>query len=156
MTMSELRFGHVPGRTVRDWLESHVPRLTGLPYVLIASVDSDQRTGTMPWVLDRVKADPNWAFSLSPLVISGASLVGLLGDRNLFTGFDELWIPREVPAIAPPDDAYLVAPRDLAEEMPDSILRWVEDSQCRLGVGDGDGLNFVALDLPLARSLDLF
>lgn len=156
MTMSELRFGHVPGRTVRDWLESHVERLTSLPYILIASVDSDRTTATMPWVLNRSKADPNWALSLTPLVISGASLVGLLGDSNLFTGFDELWILREVPAIAPPDAAYLVAPRDFAEEVPVSILQWVEDSQCRLGVGDGDGLNFVSLDLPLARSLDLF
>ena len=109
----------------------------------------------MPWAVAKGQQDPKWALSTSPLVISGAATVTLLDDPDLFAGFDELWIPSQLPVANPPDEAFLVAPRELNGEVPVGVLRWVQDSGCRLGVGDGEGLNYVADDLGLATTLGL-
>ena len=126
-----------------------------LPYILISSFDSDRRVADMPWAVARGRSDPGWALSTSPLVISGSSTVDLLGDQNLFTGFDELWVPAQMPVIDPPDDANLVAPRALDVEVPPAVLAWLTLSGCRLGVGDGDGMNYVVRDSDFGSALGL-
>ena len=126
-----------------------------LPYILISSFDSDRRVADMPWAVARGRSDPGWALSTSPLVLSGSSTVDLLGDQRLLTGFDELWVPAQMPVSAPPDDASLVAPRDLDQESPPAVLAWLTLSGCRLGVGDGDGMNYVVRDSDFGSVLGL-
>jgi hypothetical protein len=79
--------------------------------------------------------------------------VDLLADDNLFTGFDELWIPTGLPIAQLPDEANLVAPRELDTEAPAAVLAWLEVSECQLGVGDGYGMNYAVRDLALGRDL---
>lgn len=141
--------------SVRGWLEQHQAIIERLPYILISSMDSDRRVSDMPWAVANDQQDPKWALSTFPLVISGAATVTLLDDPDLFAGFDELWIPSQLPVANPPDEAFLVAPRELDGEVPIGVLRWVQDSGCRLGLGDGEGLNYVADDLGLATTLGL-
>lgn len=147
--------GRVAHLTVRDWLAAHTARIRDLPYVLISSIDSDRQVANMPWAAARRLATPSWALSLSPLVISGASTVDLLADDNLFTGFDELWIPSALPVAQPSYEAWLVAPRELDTEVSAEVLAWLDDSRCRLGVGDGYGMNYAVSDLALGRDLGL-
>jgi hypothetical protein len=118
-------------------------------------MDSDRMVSDMPWAVARGEQDPQWALSTSPLVISGAATFSLLDDSDLFAGFDELWIPSQLPVANPPDEAFLVAPRELDGEAPVGVLSWVSRLRCRLGVGDGEGLNYVADDLGLAAALGL-
>jgi hypothetical protein len=147
--------GRVAHLSVRDWLAANASRIRDLPYVLVSSIDSDSKVSDMRWATARRLDAPAWALSLSPLVISGASIVDLLSDDNLFTGFDELWIPTGLPIAQPPDEAYLVAPRELDTEAPAAVLAWLEVSECRLGVGDGYGMNYAVRDLALGRDLGL-
>jgi len=49
----------------------------------------------------------------------------------------------------------LVAPRELDTEAPLAVLAWLEVSKCRLGVGDGYGMNYAVRDLTLGRDLGL-
>jgi hypothetical protein len=107
----------------------------------------------MKWVTSRLQSNPTWALSTVPLVISGASLVTLVAGENLMTGFDELWIASHLRTPEPPDGAHLVGPRDLGIERPSAILKWIGESQCRLGVGDGIGLNYAIRDLELGSAL---
>lgn len=79
----------------------------------------------------------------------------LLDDSNLFTGFDELWFPTRLSLPLPPDEAFLVAPRALDAECPPAVLAWLEVSTCRLGVGDGQGMNYAVRDLELGRHVGL-
>jgi len=60
-----------------------------------------------------------------------------------------------MPVIDPPDDANLVAPRDLNVEVPSAILAWLTLSGCRLGVGDGEEMNYVVRDSDLGSGLGL-
>lgn len=155
VTAAHAYSGRLVDLTIREWLTSHASAISKLPYVLISSIDSDRQVSSMPWARARILEDRAWALSPLPLVISGASAVSLLDDQNLFTGFDELWIPAELPATGPPDEASLVAPLELDIESPAAIWAWLEVSQCRLGVGDGYGTNYVVADPALGRSLGL-
>jgi hypothetical protein len=155
MDATHAHVGRAAHLTVRDWLAANASRILDLPYVLISSIDSDTQVSDMRWVTACRLDAPAWALSLSPLVISGASTIDLLADDNLFTGFDELWIPTGPPFAQPPDDAYLVAPRELDTEVPAAVLAWLEVSECRLGVGDGYGMNYAVCDLALGRDLGL-
>src|SRR5674476_369526 len=112
MDSSEIRVGRLPNCSVRAWLEEHQVTVARLPFILISTIDSNRRVVDMPWAVAKGRSDPGWALSTSPLVISGSSTVDLL-DQNLFTGFDELWVPAQMPVTDPPDDANLVAPRAL-------------------------------------------
>jgi len=147
--------GRLADLTVRQWLENNASLVCDLPYLLISSMDSDRLVSSMPWVSAHRLINPDWTLSLFPLVVSGASTVALLEEDRLFTGFDELWIPARLPVAEPPDDAYLVAPRMLDVESPGSILQWLRVSGCRLGIGDGGGMNYAVADSALGRDFGL-
>lgn len=147
--------GRLANLAVRDWLEQHRTDIELLPFILISSIDSSRQVSTMNWVSDRLRVNPAWALSISPLVISGAASVSLLDEAHLFTGFDELWVPAAVPTPDPPNEAFLVAPRNLETEIPHAVLEWMRISRCRLGVGDGDGMNYVVNDRELGSTLGL-
>ena len=147
--------GRRPDLTIREWLDANRSTIVELPYVLISSIDSCTDVGAMPWATARRAESPEWALSVSPLVVSGRSVIDLLGDGNLFTGFDELWIPTRLPTRQPPADANLVAPRQLETELPSAVSAWLEGSGCRLGVGDGYGMNYAVLDRDLGADLGL-
>jgi hypothetical protein len=132
MNATSAHVGRVAHLTVRDWLDANASSIRALPYVLISAIDSDTQVSDMRWVTARRLNAPTWALSLSPLVISGASTVDLLADDNLFTGFDELWIPTGLPISQPPDKANLVAPRELDIEAPAAVL--VSPRQLFLGL----------------------
>lgn len=155
MTVPSVYAGRLSDLTVREWISENHSDISELPFVLISSIDSDRQVSSMPWVLARRLADPEWALSVFPLVISGRAAVLLLDDRNLFTGFDELWIPGVMPVPEPPDDASLVAPLELDVESPPAIWTWLDFSKCRLGVGDGYGTNFIVADSALGTRLGL-
>ena len=126
-----------------------------LPLVLVSSIDSDRAVSEMPWVRRHLDRDASWAISTDPLVISGDRLLAAAQEDNVLNGFDEIWVPENLPLSAPPEEAYLVAPRMFDMTLPDEVRDWMQKSGWRLGLGDGDGLNYVVSDLPLARQLDL-
>jgi hypothetical protein len=152
---TDAHFGRVALLTVRGWLAANASRIGDLPHVLISSMDSERRVSAMPWATARHLDNPAWALSLDPLVISGGSAVGLPADDNLLTGFDELWIPTGLPVAQPPHEAHLVAPRELDIESPPAVLAWLEVSHCRLGMGDGYGMNYVVDDPAFGRHFGL-
>jgi hypothetical protein len=143
-------------RTVAEVIAGHRHVVAKLPFVLIGSVDSTTGAAVveMPWAAERCLENPRWALSKDPLVISGAHLIQVLDEYELFTGFDEVWIASRLPIPAPPDGVYLAAPRNLGDRIPPDIARWMGVAGCRLGLGDGDGTNWVATDLRLARALE--
>jgi hypothetical protein len=109
----------------------------------------------MPWVQRHLADDPSWAIVTPPLVVSGERLLAAAEENHLFTGFDEIWVPERLPVSPPPEDVVLVAPNVFDVVLPDAVRNWLSQSGYRLGLGDGDGLNYVGTDPALARQLDL-
>ena len=122
--------------------------------MLVSSIDSDSAVSEMPWVRRHLDRDASWAISTDPLVISGDRLLAAAQEDNIFNGFDEIWVPERVPASPPPSYVSLVAP-NVFDVLPRDIGEWLSQSGYRLGLGDGDGLNYAGTDFALARELDL-
>jgi hypothetical protein len=154
-TAASLYYGWLPDLTLGEFLEHQRRAVARLRLVLLSSIDSDSAVSEMPWVRRHLDRDAAWAISTDPLVISGDRLLAAAQEDNIFNGFDEIWVPKHLPVSAPPVEANLVAPRMFGVSLPDEVRDWMEKSGWRLGLGDGDGLNYVVSDLPLARQLDL-
>ncbi len=154
-TEASLYYGWLPDLTLGELLEHQWRAIARLPLVLVSSIDSDRAVSEMPWVRRHLDRDASWAISTDPLVISGDRLLAAAQEDNIFNGFDEIWVPENLPIAAPPVEANLVAPRMFDMTLPDEVRDWMQKSGWRLGLGDGDGLNYVVSDLPLARQLDL-
>lgn len=122
---------------------------------MVSCIDSDSAVSEMRWVRRHLDRDASWAISTDPLVISGDRLVAAAQEDNILNGFDEIWVPENLPVSAPPVEANLVAPRMFDMTLPDEVRDWMQKSGWRLGLGDGDGLNYVVSDPALARQLDL-
>jgi tRNA threonylcarbamoyladenosine biosynthesis protein TsaE len=127
--------GRVAGGSVRALVETYADVVRTLPYVLVAWVDSG-RPERHPWV------------------VPGEEVVDL-AHRGLLNGFDEVWVLAGPDADAPPDGAAIVAPVRLDEGVPEATAAWLARSGARLGLGDGEGLNYVATDVALAAALGL-
>lgn len=76
-------------------------------------------------------------------------------SKDVFTGFDEVWILRG----GPPDlDLSDLPPltsdgTDLSVEIPTELVEAIARTNCVLAIGDGCGLNFATMDERLAQEI---
>ncbi|MBI1923594.1 hypothetical protein HYR99_05030 [Candidatus Poribacteria bacterium] len=87
------------------------------------------------------------------LVITTRKLLAMEQKHRIFYGFDEVWFFPHFHIQPKPPQICITGPMDLSEELPDKLVRWMEDSQCALGLGDGTGLNFVVKLTGIAKHL---
>jgi hypothetical protein len=120
--------------------------------VLITSIDSMTE---LRGIGQRIaELDGDCSFVGSGVVVPGQSLVRLDKTLNLFNGFDEVWCFDRTPARIKPKGAWLVAPLNLdSEPAPPELHKWMADSNCQLGLGDGIGLNFAAFRREIADEI---
>ena len=126
--------------------------------VLVTSIDSmrDLPNGIGKCVAE---FDPGCAFLGKGVILPGQVLERAAAALNLFNGFDELWCFERVPSAAVPNDFSLVAPFNIENDLvPPRLISWMVESDCKLGLGDGIGLNYAtrvdALVTTLARLAD--
>jgi hypothetical protein len=74
---------------------------------------------------------------------------------GLFFGFDEMWLFDHEPTEGMPKDVSLVGPYNIeTDEIRPAIKSWMDRSQCKLGLGDGTGLNYVTPDKEIASAIE--
>jgi hypothetical protein len=129
--------------TIREFIASRQEIFESFDSVIVSSVDSDTEVCQMGWAQAKIEAASGWAQSLRPLTISGRSLVEILLDADLLTGFDEIWIPGPRLSWQAELAGYLVAPTNLEYDLPNELRDLFRLSGCILGIGDGEGLNIV-------------
>jgi hypothetical protein len=144
------RHGWVAG-DVGSLVERHPGVFAALPYVLVARLDSDDRPGAGEWLPGLLARHGARAVSLRPLVLTGATVVRC--GPEMFSGFDELWVLAATDAADPPSLCPITDRFDTV--LPEPVREWVARWTPRLGVGDGDGMNWVATDDGLATALGL-
>ena len=87
------------------------------------------------------------------LAITTRKLLAMEQKQRIFYGFDEVWFFPHFNIQPKPPQICITGPMDLPEELPNKLVRWMEDSQCSLGLGDGTGLNFVVKLTGIAKHL---
>jgi hypothetical protein len=134
--------------------------IAGLPadrhaadHVLISMLDSTPRVSTLPSLIPLLADHGLWHEAVGlDVVIGFATLVALISDHQMLSGFDEIWLCSEIPAADKPEHLRITSDRPLASEPPAGLAEWMLASSCHSGFGDGDGLNFVTLDSGIAAS----
>jgi hypothetical protein len=136
-------------------LEDEWRVLANFKFVLITSVDS----GIDIAEIMMVKLIAGQFRECEPLgrglLIPGRRIKEIYDATHIFTGFDEMWCFDEKPDMGKPADLWIVAPLNLdQDDLPPSLARWMAESECRLGLGDGIGLNYATPNEVTARLLE--
>jgi hypothetical protein len=140
--------------SIHDFLEVLSPRTASTRYALITCLDSQPEPASL------LQKSPELQSLVSKIEILGSGLLlptrWLLESKNtqrLFFGFDEVWFfpGREIQP--KPRTASLVGPARLTQTRLEKLGPWLETNACSLGLGGGEGLNFVVRAQGLARFL---
>jgi hypothetical protein len=148
-----LHGGHKKDSFIADLVSERLEFIESFPFVLITSLDSSPPTSLTN--VQRALAEYVDEFQEvgSGILLSGRQTLLLARRYHLFTHFDEVWLFREAPMEPKPERVSIVAPYDLSEEVPSEVADWMWRSGCVVGLGDGEGLNYVTVDEGLARQL---
>lgn len=124
-------------------------------YILVTSIDSGTDMREMPTAVGIAQRHSECKFLGSGLVIPAAIVVEVADVFKLFTGFDEIWCFEHDPMVAKPEALSLVGPLNLStDDVPPSLRIWMAESSCKLGLGDGIGLNFATPDEGIGRAVE--
>ena len=148
-----LQVGYKEDLFIADLVAERPEFFESFPFALITSLDSAPPTSLTN--VQRALAEYVDEFREvgSGVLLSGKQLVRLARKYLLFTHFDEVWLFGEAPMEPEPEGVRIVAPCDLSEEVPAKVADWMYRSGCVVGLGDGDGLNYVTVDEGVARQL---
>lgn len=149
-----LHAGHRRDSFIADFVSERPEFIESFPFALITSLDSSPPTSlTNVRRALRDHVDEFWEVG-SGVLLSGQQTILLAREYPLFTHFDEMWLFREAPTMGPkPEGVRIVAPCHLGEGVPTEVADWMWRSGCVVGMGDGEGLNYVTVDEGLARQL---
>lgn len=116
-------------------------------YVLITTIDSSPNVASLPSVLPPLRSSGAFhAVVNGDVVVDLDTAQELMYERGLFAGFDELWLCAQVPGSSKPEGLRTTSDKPLRGELPVEAADWMSKSGCRVGLGDGDGLNLVTSD----------
>ena len=128
---------------------------TRFGYLLITSIDSSTDVGGLATGYHLLEHCTGCSLLGEGLVVPAAQLAQIAREFNLFNGFDEVWCFDRRPGVAMPTMIALVAPLNVERDPPPHGLEeWMRQSGCTLGLGDGDGLNYVTVMLELAERIE--
>lgn len=128
--------------------------LSNFTTVLVTSVDSTTDMHQMREAAEIIQQYPSCRFLGLGLLTPAEELEGIATRFKLFTGFDELWCFDTKPTIAKPPGLSIVSPLNLeSDKAPHQLQDWMRESNCKLGLGDGIGLNYAATDEEICNVL---
>lgn len=145
-----LRTGFVVPLDLRSVLTQDPPFVAAARFCLVAEIDStDDVAGLQSLHRFLTGAGHDYRALGKGIVTDTAALSSLLGDDNYFTGFDEIWLFREEPAAAKPEELSLTTV-PLAWTKFKLAAEWMAETNCIVGLGDGDGLAWVTNEAAVA------
>jgi hypothetical protein len=128
--------------SISEFLEFFPKTSARMDFALITSLDSDLSPRDLLSKSPELKPLQKNAKPIGSGVLVPTSLI-LGAAKEIFYGFDEVWFfPKD--RITPrPQIAWLVGPNRISQPKLDELGEWIVDNDCTLGLGDGDGLNFL-------------
>ncbi len=131
--------------TVHDFLSEIDAPPTSMAYALVTCLDSSVDVAALVRHSDRNSPLACHGKTIGKGVLLRTSrLLSIERKTRLFFGFDEVWFFPQ-PVLRPkPDKLFIVGPHRLPPQLPKPLLNWMQKNGCSLGVGDGEGMNFIA------------
>jgi hypothetical protein len=152
--INHLTVGWLEG-SLKLLVNKEVASLGRLPIALLTSVDSTTILSSSAIGQMIIERHPQCRFLGDGIIIPDGLLVDIAKSLNLFHGFDEAWFFETEPSLPKPKEVWLVAPLNLNfNKLTSAFSSWMQDAACKLGMGDGMGLNYVAVDEKIAEDIE--
>jgi hypothetical protein len=152
--INHLTVGWLEG-SLKLLLEKGAALFGRLPVALLTSVDSMRALSSSAIGQLIIERHPRCKFLGDGIIIPDNSILDIARSFNLFHGFDEAWFFETEPSSPRPKESSLVAPLNLnCNELAPTISSWMQAAACKLGLGDGIGLNYVAADEEIAKHVE--
>ena len=143
--MTRISFGRLQGGTVRSAVGCICKAESHLSGAVIRSLDSARSQELLLKILalHGVKS-----YVVASNVCVATRDLGLALEKEVFTGFDEVWIFRNGMPNLPLDSVVSATSdsEDFGIELPVDVAEAIDESGCVLVVGDGCGLNYAGQD----------
>jgi hypothetical protein len=153
--INHLTVGWLEG-SLKSLLDKDVALFGRFPVALLTSVDSTTALSSSAIGQVIIERHPPCKFLGDGIVIPDGLILDVAKSFNLFNGFDETWLFEAGPSLPRPKEGWLVAPLNLNfNELTPSISSWMQATACKLGLGDGIGLNYVAPDEKIAKDVEI-
>jgi hypothetical protein len=136
-------------------LEKDLPLFGKLSVALLTSVDSTTALSSSTLGQMIVERHPRCKFLGDGIIIPDNFILDIAKTLDLFHGFDEAWFFETETTSPKPKESWLVAPLNLnRDELAPLTMSWMQETACKLGVGDGIGLNYVTTDEEIAKDIE--
>ena len=147
---------------VAGWLDSSIHDFLGTisldaqsaKYALITCLDSNLNPATLKTKSPELRSLGSKVSVLgSGLLVPSELLVNADLRKQIFFGFDEVWFFPSKNINPKPTSISLVGPARLDRGRLRRIGKWMTDNSCDMGLGGGEGLNFVVQAHGLVKDL---
>lgn len=139
--------GYVAGwldSSIHDFLEVLSPRGADTKYALITCLDSNPNPASLRAASPELKRITSKLKILgNGLLLPTKLLLETESSNPIFFGFDEVWFFPSKDIGPKPSAGSLVGPARLDQARLRMLGKWMADNSCSLGLGGGEGLNFV-------------
>ncbi|EKD26011.1 MAG: hypothetical protein ACD_79C01405G0003 [uncultured bacterium] len=123
------------------------PVIQNYPYALITSIDSCYQINKLLFYPKLKELDLRLCNIISEQLLLLTNDLILIHERfNIFNGFDEIWFFSDLPKNPVPKTFTITGPTDVELLVHSNILEWMIANNCKLGIGDGIGLNYISID----------
>jgi hypothetical protein len=140
--------------SVHDFLGVLAPSDGSMKYALITCLDSNPNPGSLRNTSPELKRFSRSLKVLETgLLLPAKALLETEPSKPIFFGFDELWFFPTKNIEPKPPAASLLGPGRITQARLKRLRKWMADNSCSLGLGGGEGLNFVVRAQGLARFL---
>ena len=140
--------------TLHDFLEVLSPGAASTKYALVTCLDSNPTPASLRTKSPELKSIANKLQVLgSGLLVPTELLLETDARSQIFFGFDEVWFFPSKNIQPKPTSVSLVGPARLNQARLNRIGKWMANNSCSLGIGGGEGLNFVVRAHGLVRFL---
>lgn len=124
-------------------------------FTWVTSLDSSRNIGSVVSHHNIVERYSGCAVLNGGLLVPGTLLSEISNALDLFNGFDEVWCFDSKPLTKKPDSLSIISPPNIEEIVPLLLVSWMNESGCRLALGDGVGLNYATKDISIAQFLQV-
>lgn len=140
--------------SIHDFLEVLSPSAVGAKYALITCLDSNTNMASLRQKSPELKSIANKLEVVGTgLLLPTKLLLETDSSQRIFFGFDEVWFFPNKSIKPKPPALSLVGPARLSQARLEKVGKWMADNGCSLGLGSGEGLNFVVPARGLVRFL---
>ena len=140
--------------SLHDFVEILSPPVSTIKYALITCLDSNPNPASLRDKSPELKLLANKVEAVKTgLLLPTKLLLKTIASQQLFFGFDEVWFFPTKRIQPKPSSVFLVGPARLSQARLEKLGEWMADNECYLGLGGGEGLNFVVRAHGLAKFL---